>query len=111
MKSMIRRRPYAHRDVVEFCVLQFVAGLFILFSFAVHEMQGTLSDRWLTISWGAGAGYAMQMFWDIHFQQQWLRLLRLRVPSVHVQQWIAGHFQRISVRWGLWSLTILWVAT
>lgn len=111
MKSMIRRRPYAHRDVVEFCVLQFVAGLFILFSFAVHEMQGTLSDRWLTISWGAGAGYAMQMFWDIHFQQQWLRLLRLRVPSVHVQQWIAGHFQWISVRWGLWSLTILWVAT
>lgn len=47
---------------------------------------------------------------DNDFQQQWLRLLRLRVPSVHVQRWVVGHFQMLMFWAGCFCLSVLCIA-
>jgi hypothetical protein len=102
MKALIHRRP--SQRSVEFNLLfpVFFSGLFVLAAYAAHALQGTLSNVWMSAAWASGASVVVLLVADNDYQQQWLRLLRLRVPSVHVQRWLVGHFQMITL-WGFFT--------
>ena len=91
MKTLIQRRPYQRSGAFNLLIPLFFNGLLILVAYAVHALQGTSSSVWMSTVWAASAGIVSILVADNDFQQQWLRLLRLRVPSVHVQRWVFGH--------------------
>jgi hypothetical protein len=110
MKALIQRRPSQRFDAFNFLYPLFFNGVFMLAAYAVHASQGTLSSVWMNAAWGSGAGMVAMLVADNDFQQQRLRLLRLRVPSVHVKRWVVGHFQMLMLWAGFFCLTVLCIA-
>ncbi len=110
MKALIQRRP--SQRSVEFNLLfpVFFSGLSVLAANAAHALQGTLSNVWMSAAWGSGASMVVMLVADNDYQQQWLRLLRLRVPSVHVQRWVVGHFQMLMFWAVFFCLAVLLIA-
>jgi len=110
MKALIQRRP--SQRSVEFNLLfpVFFSGLSVLAANAAHALQGTLSNVWMSFAWGSGASMVVMLVADNDYQQQWLRLLRLRVPSVHVQRWVVGHFQMLMFWAVFFCLAVLLIA-
>ena len=110
MKTLIQRRPYQRSGAFNLLIPLFFNGLLILVAYAVHALQGTSSSVWMSTVWAASAGIVSILVADNDFQQQWLRLLRLRVPSVHVQRWVFGHFQMLMFWAGCFCLSVLCIA-
>lgn len=109
MKALIQRRPSRRFDAFNFLYPVFFNGVFMLAAYAVHASQGTLSSVWMNAAWGSGAGMVSMLVADNDFQQQRLRLLRMRVPSVHVQRWVVGYFQILMIWACFFCLTVLWI--
>lgn len=95
MKALIQRRPSQRSGAFNLLFPVFFNGLLMLAAYAVHALQGTSSSVWMSTVWATSAGMVSMLVADNDFQQNWLRLLRLRVPSVHVQRWVVGHFQML----------------
>lgn len=110
MKALIQRRPSQQYGALNFLYPVFFNGVFMLVAYAVHASQGTLSSVWMNAAWGSGASLVAMLVADNDFQQQRLRLLRMRVPSVHVQRWVVGHFQMLMFWAGCFCLSVLWIA-
>lgn len=110
MKALIQRRPSQRSVAFNVFFPVFFNGLLILVAYAVHAIQGTLGSVWMSAAWGSGASVVVLLVADNDFQQQWLRLLRLRVPSVHVQRWVLGHFQMLTLWAVFFCLSVLWMA-
>lgn len=110
MKALIQRRPSQRSGAFDLLIPVFFNGVFMWAAYAVQVSQGTLSSVWMNAAWGSGAGMVAMLVADNDFQQQRLRLLRLRVPSVHVQRWVVGHFQMLMLWAGFFCLTVLWIA-
>jgi hypothetical protein len=110
MKALIHRRP--SQRSVEFNLLfpVFFSGMLVLAAYAAHALQGTLRSVWMSTVWAATGGIVTMLVADNDFQQNWLRLLRLRVPSVHVQRWVVGHFQMLMFWAGCFCLAVLLIA-
>lgn len=110
MKALIQRRPSQRSGAFNLLFPVFFNGVFMLAAYAVHASQGTLSSVWMSAAWGSGASFVVLLVPHNDFQQQWLRLLRLRVPSVHVQRWVFGHFQMLMFWAVFFCLTVLCIA-
>jgi hypothetical protein len=110
MKALIQRRPSQQYRAFNLLFPVFFNGLLVVAAYAVHASQGTLSSVWMDVAWGSGASVVVLLVADNDFQQQWLRLLRLRVPSVHVQRWVVGHFQMLMFWAVFFCLTVLCIA-
>jgi hypothetical protein len=110
MKALIQRRPSQRFGAFNLLYPIVFNGLFMFVAYAAHAIQGTLSSVWMSAAWGSGASMVAMLVADNDFQQQRLRLLRMRVPSVHVQRWVVGHFQMLMFWAGFFCLTVLWIA-
>jgi hypothetical protein len=110
MRALIHRRPSERSGAVHLLFPFFFNGLFMLVAYAAHALQGNLSSVWMNAAGASGAAVVVLLVADNHFQQNWLRLLRLRVSSEHVQRWVAGHFQMLMFWAGCFCLTVLWIA-
>jgi hypothetical protein len=110
MKALIQRRPSQRSGAFNLLFPVFFNGLFVVAAFAVHAFQGTLRSVWMSTVWAASAGIVTMLVADNDFQQNWLRLLRLRVPSVHVQRWVVGHFQMLMFWAVFFCLSVLCIA-
>ena len=110
MKALIQRRPSQGSGAFDLLFPVFFNGLLVVAAYAVHTLAGTSNSVWMSTAWAASAGIVTRLVADTDFQQQWLRLLRLRVPSVHVQRWVAGHFQMLMFWAGCFCLSVLLIA-
>lgn len=110
MKALIQRRPSQRSGAFNLLFPLFFNGLLVVAAYAVHAFQGTSSSVWMSTVWATSAGIVTRLVADNDFQQQWLRLLRLRVPSVHVQRWVVGHFQMLMFWAGCFCLSLLCIA-
>ena len=110
MKALIQRRPSQRSGAFNLLFPVFFNGLLMLSAYAVHELQGTSTGVWMSTVWATSAGMVIMLVADNDFQQNWLRLLRLRVPSVHVQRWVLGHFQMLMFWAVFFCLTVLCIA-
>jgi hypothetical protein len=107
MKALIERRPEEPFAPLAIWVPLFLNGLFILIAYAAALMTGRLGHLWLAAAWGLFVGKAIFFASD---SQQCMRLVRLRVPAVHVRRWMLGLFEQTALWAGCTSLTVLWVA-
>lgn len=110
MKALIQRRPSQRSVAFNVLFPGFFNGLLVVAAYAVHALQGTSSSVWMSTVWAASAGIVTSLVADNDFQQQWLRLLRLRVPSVHVQRWVLGHFQMLMLWAVFFCLSVFCIA-
>jgi hypothetical protein len=110
MKALIQRRPSQQYGAFNLLFPVFFNGLLVVAAYAVHTLAGTSSSVWMSTVWAASAGMVSMLVADKDFQQNWLRLLRLRVPSVHVQGWVVGHFQMLMFWAGCFCLSVLLIA-
>jgi hypothetical protein len=110
MKALIQRRPSQRSGAFNLLFPVFFNGLLVVAAYAVHALQGTSSSVWMSTVWATSAGMVTMLVADNDFQQNWLRLLRLRVPSVHVQRWVVGHFQMLMFWAGFFCLAVLLIA-
>jgi hypothetical protein len=110
MKALIQRRPSQQYRAYNLLFPVFFNGLLVVAAYAVHTLAGTSNSVWMSTAWAASAGIVTRLVADKDFQQQWLRLLRLRVPSVHVQRWVVGHFQMLMFWAVFFCLTVLCIA-
>jgi hypothetical protein len=110
MKALIQRRPSQQYGAFNLLYPIVFNGLFMFVAYAAHAIQGTLSSVWIDAAWGSGASMVAMLVADNDFQQQRLRLLRMRVPSVHVQRWVFGHFQMLMFWAVFFCLTVLCIA-
>lgn len=110
MKALIQRRPSQGSVAFKLLFPVFVNGLLVVAAYAVHTLAGTSNSVWMSTAWAASAGMVSMLVADNDFQQNWLRLLRLRVPSVHAQRWVVGHFQMLMFWAVFFCLTVLCIA-
>lgn len=110
MKALIQRRPSQRSVAFNVLFPVFFNGLLVVAAYAVHALQGTSSSVWMSTVWAASAGIVTSLVADNDFQRQWLRLLRLRVPSVHVRRWVFGHFQMLMLWAVFFCLSVLCIA-
>jgi hypothetical protein len=110
MKALIQRRPSQRSGAFNLLFPVFFNGLLMLAAYAVHALQGTSSSVWMSTVWATSAGMVSMLVADNDFQQNWLRLLRLRVSTEHVQRWVVGHFQMLMFWAGCFCLSVLWIA-
>lgn len=110
MKALIHLRPSERSLAVRLLFPVVFNGLFILAAYAAGALQETLGSIWMSAVWGSGASMVVLLVADNDFQQNWLRLLRLRVPKVHVQRWVVGHFQMLMFWAVFFCLAVLWIA-
>ena len=110
MKALIQRRPSQRSVSFNLLFPVFFNGLLVVAAYVVHAFQGISSNVWMSTVWAASAGIVTSLVADNDFQQQWLRLLRLRVPSVHVQRWVLGHFQMLLLWAVFFCLSVLCIA-
>ena len=110
MKALIQRRPSQQYRAFNLLFPVFFNGLLVVAAYAVHTLAGTSNSVWMSTAWAASAGIVTMLVADNDFQQNWLRLLRLRVPSVHVQRWVLGHFQMLMFWAGFFCLSVLCIA-
>jgi hypothetical protein len=110
MKALIQRRPSQRSGAFNLLFPVFFNGLLVVAAYAVHTLRGTSSSVWMSTVWAASAGMVTMLVADNDFQQNWLRLLRLRVPSVHVQRWVVGHYQMLMFWAVFFCLAVLLVA-
>jgi hypothetical protein len=110
MKALIQRRPSQRSGAFNLLFPVFFNGLLVVAAYAVHTLAGTSSSVWMSTVWATSAGMVSMLVADKDFQQNWHRLLRLRVPSEHVQRWVVGHFQMLMFWTGCFCLSVLLIA-